>query len=73
VTYSGEDVFNQLASPNNQVKRVAERPTTWGLPHVLTQERRCPKSLVRNGLDAICKRTFISRAFLGPQSYTTQG
>ena len=28
VTYSGEDVFNQLASPNNQVKRVAERPTT---------------------------------------------
>jgi hypothetical protein len=42
-----------------------ERPTTWGLPHVLTQERRHPKSLTRNGLDTNSKRIFISRA-LGP-------
>jgi hypothetical protein len=38
---------------------VNERPSTWGLPHVLTQERRHPKSLTRNGLAANCKRTFI--------------
>jgi hypothetical protein len=36
-----------------------ERPTTWGLLHILTQERRHPKSLRRNGLAANCKRTFI--------------
>ena len=45
----------------------------WGLPHVLIQERWHPKSLMRNGLDANCKRTFISRTLLGPQSYTMQG
>ena len=38
-----------------------ERPTMWGLPHVLTQERRHPKSLTRNGLDANCKRFIRER------------
>jgi hypothetical protein len=50
----------------------SERPTTWGLPHVLIQERRHPKSLTRNGLAANCKMTFNSRALSGPRSYTTQ-
>ena len=32
----------------------------------MTQERRHPKSLTRNGLDANCKRTFYSKSALGP-------
>jgi hypothetical protein len=51
----------------------SERPTTWGHPHVLTQERWHPKSLMRNGLDANCKRTFIPGALWDLQSYTTVG
>jgi hypothetical protein len=39
-----------------------ERPTMWGLPHVLTQERQHPKSLTRNGLAANRKRPFIPGA-----------
>jgi hypothetical protein len=35
-------------------------------PHVLTQERRHPKSLTRNGLAANCKRTFYFKSALGP-------
>jgi hypothetical protein len=31
-------------------------------PHILTQERQHPKSLMRKGLDTNCKRTFIQRA-----------
>jgi hypothetical protein len=34
----------------------SERPTIWGLLHILTQERRHHKSLTSNGLDANCKR-----------------
>jgi hypothetical protein len=43
-----------------------ERPTKWGLPHVLTQERRHAKSLKRNCLDGNRNGTFYSGPAVGP-------
>jgi hypothetical protein len=55
------------ANSQHQAKwRETKRLTKWGLPHILTQERRHPKSLTRNGLDENRKRTFYSRRDLVP-------
>jgi hypothetical protein len=44
----------------------SERPTMWGLPHVLTQERRHPKITHKKRVLLQIARGFLFKSALGP-------